>query len=123
MKIPKKTRRFCPHCNKHTEHKIALAKQGGRNAAHPQSRYGASRVKRRGENVGIGNQGRYSKPAIKSWKRKTKATKKSVLVYTCQVCKKAHITKKGIRSSKLQVEEKDVNKKANKEAAMLGGKK
>jgi len=114
MKIPKKTRRFCPHCRKHTEHKIALARQGGRNSSHPQSRWSTSRVQKRGLRRGRGNLGRFSKPAIKSWKRKTKATKKSVLVYTCSECKKAHLTKQGIRSSKLQIEEKQEVKKEDK---------
>lgn len=110
MKFPKKTNRFCPHCNKRTEHKISLAKQGGRNAAHPQSRWSTSRVEKRGLRRGIGNKGRFSKPAIKNWKRKTKATKKSVILYTCSVCKKAHMIKKGIRSSKLQIEDKTEKK-------------
>jgi ribosomal protein L44E len=49
---------------------------------------------------GIGNKGRYSKKAIKSWKRKTKTTKKTNIMYTCQICGKSKYQKKGIRSGK-----------------------
>jgi len=115
MKVPKKTRRYCPHCNKHTEQKISQAKQGGRSSTHPQSKWGNSRVRKRGLRRGCGNHGRFSKPAIKSWKRKTKATKKAVILYTCSVCKKSTQAKKGIRTSKFQVEEKqEGNKRENK---------
>jgi len=104
MKKPKSTKRYCPFCNKKTEHKITLGKTSGRDSAHPQSRYAASRVKKRGQRRGYGNLGRFSKPAIKNWKRKTKSTKKAVLVYTCQTCKKAHQCKTAKRSSKIMIE-------------------
>jgi len=104
MKKPKSTNRFCPSCKKRTEHKIALAKQIGRSVAHPLSRWGNSRVRARGLRRGMGNQGRFSKPPIKNWKRKTKSTKRNVFVYTCKECKKAHQSKKGKRASKVVFE-------------------
>ena len=122
MKLPKETKRYCPYCRKHTSQTIMTAKQKSRSASHPLSRGSPTRIKLRGLQ-GIGNWGKRSKKGAKDWKRKTKATKKAVILYTCLVCKKSTQSKKGIRSSKFQVEEKDVNKKANKEAAMLGGKK
>jgi len=42
-------------------------------------------------------------PAFK-WKRKTKSTKRNVFIYTCQVCKKAHQSKKSLRASKVLLE-------------------
>lgn len=123
MKFPKKTKRYCPHCNKRTEQKISQVKQGGRSAAHPQSRWSTARVRLRGLRRGYGNLGRFSKPAIKSWKRKTKATKKANIMFTCSVCKKSTVTKKGIRTSKLQIEDKDVDKKEKREASFGGQNK
>jgi ribosomal protein L44E len=54
---------------------------------------------------GMGNKGKLgSKPAIKSWKRKTKATTRKVLIYTCQECKKSKHAKNSRRVSKIMVE-------------------
>ena len=104
MKIPKETNRFCPFCKKKTKHKITLAKQIGRNVSKPLSRWGTSRVKKRGLKRGMGNLGRFSKPPIKNWKRKTKNTKRQVFIYTCSECKKSHQSKKGKRASKVVFE-------------------
>ena len=48
MKLKKTVKRHCPYCKKHTEHKVALAKKKGRNAAHPQSKGSKKMVKKRG---------------------------------------------------------------------------
>ena len=106
MKLPEKTNRFCPHCNKSTLQKVAVAKQKSRSSAHPMSRGSQTRAQARGQNVGTGNMGRYSKPAIKSWKRKTKQTKRLGVVYTCTVCGKSKGIKKAIRTSRIQIGEK-----------------
>ncbi|MEK6858727.1 MAG: hypothetical protein AABX53_02320 [Nanoarchaeota archaeon] len=106
MKLPEKVKRYCPHCKKHTLQAVAVAKQRGRSSAHPMSRWSRSRAGLRGQGVGYGNMGRFSKPAIKSWKRKIKATKKMTVLYTCSVCKKAKGISKGIRSARLEVGEK-----------------
>ena len=106
MKLPKETRRYCPYCRKHTSQTIAAAKQRGRGTAHPLSRGGTSREKKRGLRSGYGNMGRRSKPAIKSWKMKTKVTKKINLLYKCKECGKMKQIRKGIRSSRIVIGEK-----------------
>ena len=103
MKLPKKTSRYCPTCNKNTEQKLALVSTGGKRGS--LKRGGKVRVKMRGKWRGMGNLGKYSKPAINSRKRKTKSTKRLVVIYTCQTCKKSHQAKCGRRVSKIQFEE------------------
>lgn len=104
MKFPKKTMRHCPYCRKHTEHKIIDVSSGHKRSA--LKRGSIERAKLRGLGRGYGNKGKWgSKPAITKWKRKTKSTKKTNIMYTCQVCKKSHIQKKGIRTSKFQIED------------------
>ena len=88
MKIPKTTNRFCPFCKKKTSHKIKLVSTGGKRGA--LTRGSKNRAKKRGLNRGIGNKGRYSKPANSKFKRKTKTTKKTNIMYTCATCKKSH---------------------------------
>lgn len=106
MKIPEKVNRYCPYCKKHTLQAVAVAKQRGRSSAHPMSRWSRSRAALRGQGVGYGNLGRFSKPAIKSWKRKIKSTKRMTIMYTCNVCKKSKGISKGIRTARLEVGEK-----------------
>lgn len=115
MKFPKKTNRYCPYCRKHSEHKIVDVSSGHKRSA--LKRGTKERARLRGKARGYGNLGRYSKPAITKWKRKTKGTKKTNLLYTCQTCKKSHQQKKGVRTSKVQLEEKIAGKK-DKNAAM-----
>jgi large subunit ribosomal protein L44e len=104
MKLPKTKKRYCPYCNKHTEHKIILVSSGHKRSA--LKRGSIERAKKRGLGRGFGNLGRWgSKPAVTKWKRKTKSTKKTNIMYTCQVCKKSHYQKKGLRVSKIQFEE------------------
>jgi ribosomal protein L44E len=102
MKIPKTTKRFCPYCKKRTEQKIKLVGTGNKRGT--LTRGSKSRAKLRGLNRGIGNKGRYSKPAVTKFKRKSKTTKKTNIMYTCKVCNKSKYQKKGIRLSK-QVQE------------------
>jgi len=102
MKLPKKTKRFCPKCNAHTDHKIDVVSTGHKRGT---LTWGSlSRARKRGSNRGYGNQGRYSKKAVKSWKMKTKTTTRKVLIYTCQKCKKSTLGKKSRRVSKLVFE-------------------
>ena len=98
MKLPKTTKRLCPHCKKQTEHKIAQNKK--KNAS--SLSYGSKvRAKLRGRARGSGNQGRYSKPAVTKFKMTgAKVTKKTDLRYECTVCKKKHVQKKGIRAKR-----------------------
>jgi large subunit ribosomal protein L44e len=106
MKLPKETKRYCPHCRKHTTHKVDTAKQKARGSARPLSRGSNSRAALRGLGVGTGNKGRRSKPAIKAWKRKSKVTRRIGIIYRCNVCKKAKGIKKAIRSGRIEIGEK-----------------
>ena len=102
MKVPKTTKRFCPKCKKRTEQKIDLVSTGAKRGT--LKRGSLARAKQRGLNRGKGNQGRYSKPAIKSWKRKTKSTTRKVMIYKCQECKKSTLAKKSRRVSRIAIE-------------------
>ncbi|UZE93816.1 MAG: 50S ribosomal protein L44e [Candidatus Pacearchaeota archaeon] len=106
MKVPKKTKRYCKFCKKHTEHKISQAKAGHQRGA--LKRGSPIRAKKRGLGRGLGSHGKWppSKPAVTKWKRKTKTTKKTNFVYTCKVCGKSTIQKKGTRTSRVQFKEK-----------------
>ncbi len=88
MKIPKKTNRYCPYCKKKTDQKIKLVSTGAKRGT--LTRGSISRAKARGLGRGIGNKGRWgSKPAVTKFKRKSKTTKKTNIMYTCTVCKKS----------------------------------
>jgi len=102
MKFPKKTKRLCPYCHKQTEQKISLVSTGHKRGA--LKRGSKERARLRGAARGFGNQGRWSKPAVTKWKRKTKATKRLVLMYTCAVCKKAKPSAESRRVSKIILE-------------------
>jgi len=66
--------------------------------------YGSKvRARRRGVARGVGNLGRYSKPAITKFKMTgKKLTKKVDLRYQCNVCKKQHMRSKGFRAKKVE---------------------
>jgi len=99
MKIPKTTKRYCPFCKQKTDQKIKLVSAGAKRGT--LTRGSISRAKKRGLGVGIGNKGRWgSKPALSKFKRKTKTTKKTNIMYTCSICKKSKYQKKGKRSGK-----------------------
>jgi len=106
MKFPKEVNRYCDKCKKHTVHKVDIAKQKSRSAKHPLSRGSSSREKARGLGTGTGNKGRRSKPAIKSWKRKTKVTRRIGVLYRCKECGKAKGIKKAIRAGRIEIGEK-----------------
>lgn len=100
MKIPKKTNRYCPYCNKTTEQKIKIVSSGNKRGA--LKRGGIMRAKLRGKGRGIGNKGKWgSKPAVTKFKMKTKTTKKAKLLYICLTCNKGKDRKAGIRASKM----------------------
>ena len=99
MKIPKTTNRYCPYCKKKTEQKIKLVSTGGKRGT--LTRGSKSRARKRGLSRGMGNKGRYSKPSVSKFKRKTKTTKKTNIMYTCNECGKSKYQKKGKRISKL----------------------
>lgn len=95
MKIPKKTKRYCPFCKKHTEHLISLSKHRERGTLKKGS---IARAKKRGLGTGYGNKGRWgSKPAVKG----EKVAKKSDFRFKCNTCSKTHVQRKGTRSRKI----------------------
>jgi ribosomal protein L44E len=100
MKIPKTTKRYCPYCRKKTEQKIKVVGTGGKRGT--LTRGSIARAKARGLGRGIGNKGRWgSKPANSKFKRKSKTTKKTNIMYTCNVCGKSKYQKKGQRAGKV----------------------
>lgn len=103
MNVPKETKRFCPHCKKRTDQKIGVVGTGNKRGT--LARGSLARAKLRNQNSGMGNKGRYSKPAIKSWKRKTKTTTRKVMIFKCKECGKSKIAAKSRRVSKLLVGE------------------
>jgi len=106
MKLPKEIKRHCIKCRKHTTHIVKTAKQKSRSSTHPMSRGSSSREKSRGLRGGTGNLGRRSRPAPKSWKRKTKVTKRMTIEYTCKECKKTSQSAKSIRAGRIEIGEK-----------------
>jgi len=103
MKIPKKTKRYCPYCRKQTEQKVKMVSTGNKRGT--LRRGSKQRAKLRGLGIGIGNVGKWgSRPAITKFKRKTKTTKKTNIMYTCAECGKSKYQKKGQRAGK-QVQE------------------
>jgi len=103
MKLPKTRNTHCPTCNKHTEHKIIEGKKKTRGTAHPLSRGSKKRIKSRGH-MGIGNHGKYSKPAITKWRMAGRKTSKKVdLRFLCKDCKKMHsISGGGFRARRIE---------------------
>ena len=104
MKIPKKRRRFCRTCRKHTDQTVSIAKSMGRNKTHPMSRGSRIRMRLRGQDRGFGNKGRTSKGAVSSFSMSgAKTSKKQDLRFTCSVCKKTSVIKKTFRAKKLEL--------------------
>ncbi len=100
MKIPKTMKRYCKYCKKHTEQKVA---QNKKKAASSLSYGSKIRARLRGRARGVGNLGRYSKPAVTKFKRTgAKNTKKTDLRYTCSVCKKMSSQPEGIRAKRVE---------------------
>lgn len=101
MKIPKTMKRYCKTCRKHTEQKVA---QNKKRTASSLSRGSKYRARLRGRARGMGNLGRYSKPAVTKFKRTgAKSTKKTDLRYTCSVCNKMSIQPYGRRAKKVEI--------------------
>jgi len=105
MRIPKKANRYCPTCRKHTEHKLSLASSG--HARSSLKKGSKQRARLRGRARGMGNLGKYSRPAVGQWKRKVKNVKKTNILYTCAICKKAHTQRKGKRAGRVQIGKKE----------------
>ena len=94
MKLIKKTKRYCPYCNKHTEQKVLQVKSKGR----PKTKVTALKW-------GVRQFARISKgyggsPRIKPSSVKT--SKYVGLQYECTVCKKKHYKKRNIRAKRVE---------------------
>ena len=103
MKVPKSRKRYCPFCKKHTEHKVVESKKRTPFTAHPLG-YGNKKIraKRRGR-IGMGNNGRYSKPPLSRSKMYgKKSSKKTDFRFECSVCKKMHNQRAGFRAKKIE---------------------
>ncbi len=88
MKLPRTVNRYCPYCDKRTEQKVKLVGTGGKRGT--LRRGGIARARLRGLGRGIGNKGKWgSKPAVSKFKRKSKTTKKTNIMYTCGTCGKS----------------------------------
>ncbi len=104
MKLPKVVSRLCPYCRKHTKHKVSIVKK---RAASTLKHGSKIRARLRGQARGLGNWGRYSKPAVTQWKMTgAKSSKKTDLRYQCETCKKTHVQRAGFRAKKLEFLEK-----------------
>jgi large subunit ribosomal protein L44e len=105
MRIPKKVKRYCKHCKKHTSHKVTIMSAGRQRGS---LKHGSLiRAKKRGQGRGMGNSGRWgSKPAINKWKRRAKSTQRKVLIYKCEICGKSIQKFQGIRTAKMSIEDK-----------------
>ena len=100
MKIPKNVKRHCPRCKKHASHKVSSVKKRAPSAFS----YGSKkRARLRGRARGIGNRGRYSKPAVTKFKMTgKKSSKKTDLRYQCSKCNKTHAQRTGFRTKKIE---------------------
>ena len=103
MKIPKKIRRYCKYCHRHTEHSVSIAKKRDRGSLKKGS---LQRLEKRGSGKsGFGNKGKFSRGPISKWKRSgAKGSKKTDLRFKCAVCSKTSVQRAGIRSKKVLIE-------------------
>ena len=101
MKMPKVVNRYNPKLRKHTPHKIVVVKRKSPSSLS----YGSkNRARRRGVARGMGNRGRYSKPAVTKFKMTgKKATKKVDMRYECTETKKQHVRNNTFRAKKLEL--------------------
>ena len=101
MKRPKQTKKYCKTCKTSTAHKVDQYKVAGKRSVLTQG--SKARAQKRGKHTGHGNNGRFSRGAISSFKRTgAKISKKTALRYTCTKCKKASQQKSGVRCKKVE---------------------
>lgn len=95
MKIPKTQRKYCPICDKHTQHEVRKETVGARNrGALSKGERRSSRRKR-----GYGNSGKSSESVSGE-----KPTRKVDLRYKCQECGREQIIGRGSRVKRLEIE-------------------
>tara|TARA_Y100000310_G_C20488626_1_gene718039 strand:+ start:186 stop:491 length:306 start_codon:yes stop_codon:yes gene_type:complete len=101
MKIKKATKRYCPKCKKHTEHKVSQVKTGTKRGT--LKRGSIQRAQKRSV-PGTGNKNRWGSKPNKPKRTGAKTSKKTNIKYTCNVCKKSTIQKKGKRAKRVETE-------------------
>jgi ribosomal protein L44E len=104
MKIPKTRTRYCPKCKKHTEQKVSQNRSKTPFTSHPLAAGNMKlRAKWRGR-IGMGNNGKYSRPPVNKRKMSGKKTsKKTDFRFECGSCKKIHVqASTGIRARKIE---------------------
>ncbi|MBI4144549.1 50S ribosomal protein L44e [Candidatus Woesearchaeota archaeon] len=102
MKFPKTRKRYCRFCKKHTDHKLLESKKKTPGTAHPLSRGGKFRLRKRGL-MKFGNRGRLSRrPVGQRSMTGKKQSKKIDLRYECSVCKKMSVRREGFRVKKVE---------------------
>lgn len=92
MDMPKKQRRYCPICRKHTIHDVKRVGGGKKKSSLAQ---GQRRFKRKMKGFG-------SFPKSNP-KDRAKPTKKVDLRYKCEECKKEHVIGVGFRVKKFEL--------------------
>lgn len=102
MKIPKKIKRYCPKCKKHTEQTVLIAKRRERGALKKGS---LKRLGKRGSGKkGVGNKGKYSRKARSAWKMSgKKPAKKQDIRFKCTVCGKQNVMRRRLITKKLEL--------------------
>jgi len=91
MNIPKKQKRYCKFCKRHTEHIVTIAKRRQRRKNTKSQR----RFKRK-----LAGYGSFPKENPKG---REKPTKKVDLRFKCTVCGKTEIIGKGFRAKKFEI--------------------
>ncbi len=94
MKVPKKIKKYCPHCKTHTENKVMTAKSGGPRGT---LKHGQRRHQRRS---GVHGYGSMPQPKVA---QRAKISKRVLIMYQCEQCKKKHLKQHPIRSKKFAV--------------------
>lgn len=102
MKVPKKMNRYCPKCNKHTEHKVYASKKTGKRGT---LKHGSiARARKRGHR-GMGNLGRWGSKPTKPKMSGKKTSKKTDFRFECSNCKKSWVQFTGTRARKIEFAE------------------
>ncbi|MBD3312662.1 50S ribosomal protein L44e [archaeon] len=97
MKVPKKMKRYCKHCRKHTEQTLNLTHRGKRSSLKDGQRR-RDRIKR-----GHGDGGHYSRKPIKDWNRSSKVSNYKGAVLECSECHKKMVVKGGFRAKRFEI--------------------
>ena len=101
MKIPKSKKRYCKFCKKATEHKVSQVKSGSKRGT---LKWGSIQRALKRSVPGTGNKNRWGSKPAKPKRTGAKTSKKTNIKYTCSVCKKSTLQKKGIRTKKVEQE-------------------